>query len=150
MNSPIILRAEERDLKVLNTISVQSKMYWGYPEEWLQLWVDDLTVTSEYLNKNHVFKLQLNDEIIGFVALAGAGQVFEVDHLWVLPPFIGKGYGKMLLKEVIDRVVAFGAEVFVIADPNAESFYKSQGFVSYDVIESTPPGRFLPKMKKKV
>ena len=64
---------------------------------------------------------------------------YEILHLWLLPEYIGKGYGKKLLRKVI----------ILTADPNAESFYQKQGFRTYSRVESYPKGRFLPMMMRK-
>ncbi|WP_302849917.1 hypothetical protein [Polaribacter batillariae] len=38
--------------------------------------------------------------------------------------------------------------MILLADPNAVSFYNSQGFYKVDEKESTIVGRFLPMMQK--
>ena len=73
---------------------------------------------------------------------------YEITHLWVKPEFIGKGYGKHLLSETIKKVATKKKSIIVESDPNAEVFYTSLGFVTFDKIESYPKGRFLPIMKK--
>ena len=46
-----------------------------------------------------------------------------------------------------DEVVNEPKEIIVESDPNAEAFYTSQGFETFDKIESFPKGRFLPVMR---
>ena len=60
---------------------------------------------------------------------------------------MGKGFGKVLLQHSLKEVVKKEKDIIVVADPNAETFYVKQGFVTYDQIESLPKGRFLPVMK---
>ena len=64
-----------------------------------------------------------------------------------MPETIGKGLGKALLLASLGRVVRKDLPILVEADPNAEAFYKKQGFVTYDKKESFPKGRYLPLMK---
>lgn len=142
--------AEFHDLPTLNTISVSSKKYWGYPEAWIEKWMDDLCLDESKLAHQNVLILEEKNQALGFCSIVENGKDYEILHLWVLPEFIGKGYGKKLLEETIKRYTKNHKPILVEADPNAEPFYKSQGFVTYDKIESLPKGRFLPLMKRTI
>jgi ribosomal protein S18 acetylase RimI-like enzyme len=123
-------------------------MHWNYPQEWLSHWLSDLRVSPGYIEEHAVYKMTLADEVIGFMAIEEKTDWFEISHLWILPAHLGKGYGQKLLKEVVRLVVRPGAMILVEADPHAESFYRRQGFETFDQKESYPIGRFLPVMKK--
>ncbi|MEO1049280.1 MAG: GNAT family N-acetyltransferase [Bacteroidota bacterium] len=140
--------AKASDIPVLNQISAASKAYWGYPEEWLQRWQPDLMVNAEHLTENTVFVIQVGDRLIGFCSIAEEASFYEVLHLWVLPEFIGKGMGKSLLQHSLKQTVKLPKMIRVEADPNAAPFYESQGFETFDRVESYPKGRFLPVMRK--
>jgi len=141
-----IKEAEIQDIPLLNAISIESKMYWGYPQEWMNNWRNALTITEPYLSKNPVYKL-IGNEIAGFCGIEKKIGYYEVSHLWLKPGYIGKGLGRFLLTATLHKVVEKGSEVRVEADPNAEKFYARQGFITFDKIESYPKGRFLPLMK---
>ena len=147
MSYPTIEAAKVYDLPILNQISVASKMHWNYPIEWLHQWIDTLRMDKEYLANNHVYKLK-TDRIIGFCAISVLSGNPEITHLWILPEYIGKGYGKYLLMETMKTVIKEKSEVYVEADPYAEKFYENMGFKTYDQKESYPKGRFLPLMKR--
>ena len=140
-------KAVKQDLPVLNNISVNSKRYWGYPEEWIERWTKDLTLTVSDLITHETLVLEFEKRIIGFCSTKDQGDYYEVMHLWVLPEFIGKGYGETLLKETLTSFITEDKPIWVLADPNAESFYKKQGFMTFEKVESYPKGRFLPMMK---
>ena len=144
----VLKKAVLADIPVLNQISVSSKMYWDYPKEWLQHWMEGLIVTEKNFTTQQVYKLTLAKEIIGFSAIEEFKDYYEIDHLWILPKYIGKGYGKFLLNKTIENTVIKNKNILVVADPNAEAFYASHGFVTFDKTESYPPGRYLPIMKK--
>ena len=144
----ILKKAALEDISSLNQISVSSKMHWDYPDEWLQNWMEGLTVTEKHFTTQQIYKLILDKEIIGFSATEEFEDYYEIDHLWVLPKYIGKGYGKFLLNNTLEKVVTKNKTIQVVADPNAEAFYASRGFVTFDKTESYPPGRYLPVMKK--
>ena len=135
------------DLITLNHISIASKRHWGYPEDWIENWRDDLSVSQRDLKSQEVLLMELETKIIGFCSIKDQIDHYELIHLWVLPEFIGKGYGKMLLKKALTSFILEDKPIRVLADPNAESFYEKQGFMTFDKIESYPKGRFLPMMK---
>ncbi len=140
--------AQTSDLPILNTISVQSKRHWGYPESWIERWMDDLTLDEKKLSNQNILVAKNNDQPIGFCSIVENDKNYEILHLWILPAYIGKGNGKELLQKTIGSFAKKDLPIIVEADPNAEAFYKSQGFSTYDKIESFPPGRFLPVMRK--
>ena len=92
--------------------------------------------------------MEFEGTIIGFCSVKDQGQQYEVIHLWLLPEFIGKGFGHTLLKEALTAFILEPKPIWVLADPNAESFYKKQGFNTFKKVESFPKGRYLPLMKK--
>jgi ribosomal protein S18 acetylase RimI-like enzyme len=138
------------DLPRLNKISIQSKKYWGYPDEWMERWLDDLTLDEVKLATQQVLVLELNHQVVGFCSIEEHADHYEIHHLWILPDFIGKGHGKHLLDAAIERFTRADKPIMVVSDPNAEPFYTRQGFVTFDKIESYPKGRYLPVMKKSI
>ena len=141
-------KAEVQDLPIINVISMTAKAHWGYPQAWLDHWKPEMMLSAEYLGKNQVLKLVVEEEIVGFCALVKREQDYEIEHLWLLPSHMGKGYGKSLLQASIEQGVAIPAKIMVVSDPNAESFYAKMGFQTTSEIESFPKGRFLPVMWK--
>jgi N-acetylglutamate synthase-like GNAT family acetyltransferase len=144
---PVYL-ANRSDLDALNKISVASKSYWGYPQDWMDKWLPDLQLTENDFSVQSIFKLEVGKSIIGFCAIQENKSNYEIMHLWVLPDHIGKGYGALLLNESLKKSVTQIKDIIVEADPNAEAFYARQGFSTFDKIASYPKGRFLPVMKK--
>ncbi len=143
-----IRKATLKDISELNRISITSKKHWGYPDEWIENWLDELTLTPEKFVRQNILVGELNSEIIGFCSIAEHDKEYEILHLWLLPQFIGQGYGKKILTRTMDEFVTCDKPIIVEADPNAEPFYKSLGFETFDKVESLPKGRFLPVMKK--
>lgn len=140
--------ADIKDLDILNTISVRSKRHWGYPESWIEKWLDELILDKDKFSKQNILVVENDSELIGFASIAENNETYELLHLWILPEYIGKGFGKNLLERTIQTFVKSDKDIIVAADPNAEKFYQSQGFITFDTIESFPKGRFLPLMKK--
>lgn len=59
-----ILRASSNYHKILTDITID-KAFWGYSQNQIEIWKDDLTISENYINKNEVYKLILENEIIG-------------------------------------------------------------------------------------
>ncbi len=142
-------KAELTDLNMLNQISFKAKKHWGYPDEWMKKWKSELTVSPKYLRENSVFRLTENNTIVGFCAIEEKENEYEIGHLWILPKFMGKGYGKILLDESLKRTCISRKRIIVISDPNAEKFYQKMGFETFAQKESYPIGRYLPVMRRK-
>ncbi len=147
MKDCAIQTASHEDVEELSKISWVSKGYWGYPEEWMNLWKDGLTITKEIVDRDNAYKLALNSKIIGFVIISEEEKTFEIEHCWLLPEYIGKGYGSFMLKEVLKSETYRNKKFKVEADPNAVRFYEKFGFKTVGQSPSLPVGRSLPLME---
>lgn len=144
----VIERAAAADHSVLTQISFESKAFWGYSAAQLEIWKDDLIITPEYITQNHLFKMVLNSDIIGFYPFIRISDDHIIlEHLFVLPEYIGKGFGKNLLDHFLKIAEDLKSKSITLeADPHAESFYKKFGFTTFGYKESSVAGRFLPQM----
>lgn len=144
-----IRKAEISDIEVLNKISVESKMYWNYPEEWMEMWKDGLALTENDFLDQYFFKIEEEyGSTLGFCSIRENEEEYEILHLWIRPEYIGNGYGVYLLNESIKQVAVKEKPIFVEADPHAEPFYSKQGFKTFDKRQSYPEERWLPLMKR--
>jgi GNAT superfamily N-acetyltransferase len=123
-----IVRARTDDAEALSRVSFAAKRHWGYPESWIERWQESLTITPEFIDHNEVYAAVVGEGVIGFYALSGEGREMELEHLWVMPEYIGTGVGRALFDHAVSRAAASGAEVLGIeSDPNAEGFYLRMG-----------------------
>ena len=145
----MIVKATALDAQLLTSIAIESKSFWGYSSELLRSWKADLTVTKTMIKNLHCFKVLNHEETVGFYILnKPKNKNVELEFLFVKPNFIGKGFGNQLLQHAISKSIALNVKtITLLADPNAESFYKSKGFVIVDQKESSVNDRFLPVMK---
>ena len=139
-------RAIPSDAEELTKLAFASKRYWGYPEEWIELWADDLSVNADYIETNFVFTANHEARILGWVSVTPGGE--ELDYCWVDPEFIGRGVGSELVKQAVKIAYELNsAKLKVVSDPNAERFYKNAGFQRTGEHASVPNGRLLPVME---
>ena len=133
------------DADKLTEIAHTAKQYWGYPNSWIKLWQKDLTITPQYIDENPVYVAECDHHAVGFVGLDMQDIEAEIDHLWVLPEYMGQSIGRQLVHCVLDHCKSSGVERLKVAsDPNAMEFYCRLGAVHQGQVKSTPPPRQLP------
>ncbi|RYJ39355.1 Acetyltransferase (GNAT) family protein [Flavobacterium anhuiense] len=148
----IIQKANIIDNEILTSITKKSKAYWGYSDEQIQIWDKNLTISKDYIREHNVFKLVDNDLIMGYYSFIFENdKTVELDNLFVLPEYIGKGFGKYLLLDFLNRMKEIGIEKITLdSEPNAEEFYSKMGFVKVGEFESSIKNRFMPIMEMKL
>src|SRR5688572_26980067 len=85
-----IIRAKPEEAATLTEIAFAAKRHWGYPESWIQLWADTLTVTPELITRNPTYSAIEDDRAVGFYSLTTQPRP-DLNHLWVLPDSMGRG-----------------------------------------------------------
>ena len=133
------------DFQLLTETAILSKQYWGYSNELIDLWRTDLEVSREYIQTNKVVKVYNQDTFIGFFSLKTVDKgVVEIDHLWVIPTEIKKGYGRQIFQYIKRYLQTQGRKTAqLIADPNAKGFYDKMGGQVVGQVQSKISGRFL-------
>ncbi len=127
----IITKAKAEDTTEMTKLIIAAKRYWGYPDEWMQLWMDELTITQAKLDKRDFYLGKNGDEIIYIYAISLMdGDEYELEDCWVAPSYIGHGFGRLLFDDLKKRLHALGcSRLIIISDPNAEGFYRKMGAV---------------------
>ncbi|WP_269222322.1 GNAT family N-acetyltransferase [Flavobacterium sp. IMCC34518] len=142
-------KATSNDNEILTEITKKSKAYWGYSEEQILQWIDNLTISKEYIENNPVFKLVNDNTIIGYYSyLIKDEKNIKLDNLFLLPEYIGKGFGKYLINDFINRMRIEKFEKIILdSEPNAEEFYLKIGFKKIGQFETSIKNRFMPIME---
>ena len=145
----IIRRAVTDEASRLTQIAHDAKRHWGYPENWLKHWQDDLTISPDFITANQVYVAESEGELLGFYALILGKERAELDHMWVAPAYIGTGVGKELFLHAMQRAAKENAAaVDILSDPNAEGFYRKMGAhrIGETVSEIDGEARALPRL----
>ncbi len=142
--------SKPEEAEILSEIAIESKGYWGYAKEQLDLWRKDLFVTKEQIEEQTVRTIWVNSERVGFFAIK-RGKENVLNDLWLLPEAIGQGVGQRAFQEIKKECANLGIkEFFIISDPDAEGFYLHQGAKRIGEVESIPQNRMLPKLVYKI
>lgn len=141
----VIRRALPADARALTRVAHAAKRHWKYPEAWIRLWRDALSLTLPFVERHPVYCAVAGARVLGFYALSGAGATRELEHFWVLPAHIGRGVGAQMFDHAVATLRADGArECRIASDPYAEGFYLRMGARLVGEWPSTPRGRTLP------
>ena len=144
-----IEKANSQDHEILTKITKKSKAYWGYSDEQIATWSEFLTITSIYIETESVYKLTLKNKIAGYYSfLSEDEKTVKLDNLFVLPEYIGKGFGRLLMEHFLLQISKTNADKIILnSEPNAEQFYAKLGFVKTGQIETSIKDRFMPIME---
>ncbi len=137
------------DVPELTAVAHAAKRFWGYPEEWIALWSDELTIRPGYLDEHRV-RVVREQKILGWGATrAGDTGIAWLEACWVRPACAGRGIGRLLVDDALCIARQLEAtEMRVVADPNAAGFYERLGFVRIGDEPSLPAGRRLPVLAR--
>jgi GNAT superfamily N-acetyltransferase len=112
----------------LSRIARVAKAHWGYPEAWLAAWEPVLRITPQYVEHQLVYAGAVDHDVVGFYAIEPRGDRWSLEHFWVDPRWHGRGVGRRLYGDAVDRIRAVRPGVMVIeADPYAAGFYARMG-----------------------
>lgn len=141
----IIQPAAPHQAADLSAIAHKAKGYWGYSSEQLERWKSEfLTISPEYIEANRVWVATVDTpQPVGFAAIEQHGSEAVLEHLWILPGYIGKGIGKRLFLYVTTIVPRF---VFT-SDPHADEFYRKLGARKIGEYNSVLQNRTLTKFE---
>lgn len=141
-----VKKASTKDNEILTEITKKSKAYWGYSEEQILAWNVSLTISKDFIENNYVFKLLKDNKIIGYYAYVDIEcDNVKLDSLFILPEYIGKGFGRFLVTDFLNRMRNDKCErILVDSDPNAEAFYVKLGFTRIGEFETSVPKRIMP------
>lgn len=147
-----IEKVENIEAEKLTELTMRSKAYWNYGSEQVEKWRNELTVSKEDIDENEVYKLVVKDDLIGYYLFIKLNEEdVTLDRFFVDPKYIGKGYGKVLMDDCLDRLQKMGfKKVTLNSDPHAEKFYEKVGFKVVGQLESSIKNRFLPIMELEI
>lgn len=150
-----IKKATLKDVEIIREIA--EKTWWvAYSpileKEQISFMLGDIysaeKITSQLKNNTQTYLLLIeNDKPVAFVAYSPreeAPEIYKLHKLYCLPETQGKGYGKILINEVINKTVEAGKHTLdlnVNRHNKAKNFYEKMGFeVAYE--EDIPIGDY--------
>jgi GNAT superfamily N-acetyltransferase len=134
----------EADFARLREIAVEAKAHWGYDRARVEEWGMRGDFEPESLRARELYVAEADGEPVGWGSLIVRGGVGWLEDLWIDPPWIGRGIGRLLFERVADGARALGARRLEWeAEPNARGFYERMGATYVRDSEVTEWGRVL-------
>jgi GNAT superfamily N-acetyltransferase len=140
----VVRPALETEFARLREIAVDAKAHWGYERSQVEEWGGRGDFEPESLRAREVYVAEADGEPVGWASLIPRAEVGWLEDLWVDPPRIGRGVGRLLFEHVADRARELGARRLEWeAEPNAQPFYERMGAAYVRDSEVTEWGRVL-------
>lgn len=144
-----IRHAHPTEAPQLTALALRSKAFWGYDADFMRRCTTDLTFDAALCAQS--FVVEHNGALCALSSLAPHPQdptTAELLNLFVDPPHMGHGYGRLLWNHALTWSAAQGCtRIHIEADPNAAPFYTRMGAqVIGTVLSSCIEGRTLPLM----
>ena len=154
--------AEDCENDILTKLSFAAKRYWNYPEAYFDIWKTELTITSNYIKDNYVYVAEIADQIVGYFSIVEVqenflvGEVllrkgFWLEHIFILPEFIGLGIGTQLIGAA--KTICLKENIHclsILSDPYARGFYSKVGAEYKAEVPSNIKGRTVSLFELKI
>ena len=123
-----IRRARPDEAPALRALAHRSKAHWPYSAEFLAAVEPMLQLDAQDVAAHEVWVLELDGAVAGWHRVTLHGPRAELEDLWLEPPVIGTGLGRILFEHAIGVAETAGATAMEWdAEPYAEGFYRAMG-----------------------
>ena len=144
--------AVPEEATALTNLTYRSKAAWGYDAAFMKAAAPELVVTPDKVRSSPTFVAETGGAMVGFYALSPPDEPPELDLLFVEPERLRSGIGEMLWRHAVGTAAELGWRSFrIVADPNAEGFYRRMGAQLQGSIPSNVnPQRRMPVLRADV
>jgi len=133
-----IRRARPSDADAARELIGRSMAVWDKPSDYLEEAMGLMSLSPEDIERDEAWVLDDGTQIVGFLRVSVSGTDAEIEELHLEPAWIGRGLGRRLFEQAVERARAVGAERLVWStDRYALGFYLTMGGV---ITGSEPSG----------
>jgi N-acetylglutamate synthase-like GNAT family acetyltransferase len=145
----LIRRARPEEAGELRSLAHRSKAHWPYSPEFLLRVRPLLRLEPRDVEASEVWVLEEHGKIAGWHRVTLHGERAELEDLWLEPPWIRTGRGRILFEHASAVARRHRARCLEWdAEPYAEGFYRAMGGVEIGRTQSAvEDGRTLPRMR---
>lgn len=155
----MIRPAKQDEAIILTRISFASKNHWGYPQEYFDIWKDELTITPDYIEKNTVYVYEIGPAVAGYYSVVNLPEEIDVtgiklpkgywlEHMFIVPRHIGEGIGSTMFCHLRDQCSKIGiSELGILSDSHSKGFYEKMECRYIREVPSTIKNRTTPYFK---
>ncbi len=149
MSTARIRAARPDEADALTRLCIRSKAHWGYDAAFMALSAPSLAVRPEDIARVRVV-VDAADRPLGVARVDPVDNaVADLGLLFVDPPAMGQGVGRLLFDHACEAARALGRRrLTILADPQAAPFYERMGARHVrDAPSDAIPGRMLPLLE---
>ncbi len=129
------------DIEQMDRIALAAKASWGYADELLARWREELRTPPATILVRPSFVAVVDKAIAGFAQIDPTRSPWTLESLFVSPAHMGQGIGRALIQQSVLTAQAAGERVILIdADPNAAGFYRACGATLVGTLAAPIPG----------
>jgi GNAT superfamily N-acetyltransferase len=149
---PKVREAKPYESEILTSIAIRSEAYWGYDYDYIEKFKSIYNVSEDFISNNPTFVIEKYDNIVGFYSILVEKDKTSLEHLFIEPKHIGKGYGKLLWNHIIEKCKTTAIKEFeIVTSPEAKEFYTKMGAIQIGEVESlVKKNRKIPKLIYKI
>lgn len=112
----------------MTEVALTAKAFWGYSEDFMRECESVLTITPRMIAQWESGVIDRKGQIAGFYLASFEKDEAELQLLYISPLHMGKGFGRALMKEAVQKASRLGySHLRIEADPNAVGFYRRMG-----------------------
>ena len=126
--APRIRPARASEAPELTELSLRSKALWGYDAAFLARCRIAMQVKEANVETQPHYVAEIDGRMAGFYGFEALPDGVGLDYMFVDPEFVGRGVGRALMDHAVALARDLGhASLTIVADPNAEGFYRRLG-----------------------
>lgn len=144
----LVRPARSDEAGTLSALAYRSKAYWGYDRAFMAACREELTLFPPEIAGRRAAVAEQSGRVLGLITVEGEPPEGAVGMMFVDPPVIGFGIGRLLFTHALATARDAGfVRLTIDADPYAEPFYRAMGAVRVGTVPSgSLPGRLLPRL----
>ena len=151
MNNSICRKAIDSEYKILSQLAYDSEAYWQYNQSFMDIFKEKYNITAKWIKQGEVRVLEVEGEVVGFWGAKRYGRKLELEYFYIEVEHIGKGYGKLLWKDLLSWCKAQGIlEIEFVTSEQVIPFYEKQGAQVIGRVSSEIDGRAIPLLNYKL
>lgn len=140
-----------REAEALTNLAAESEAYWGYDEEFMEVYKIIYHVTPDIISENLTYVIEEDGEIVGFYVVVQEAYLGILEFFYVKPEYMGKNVGRKMWDHMVETCESLGIlEIELVTSPQAKDFYLKMGAVVVQEVVSQINGRKIPKLRYKI
>lgn len=143
-----IRKANSNEADLLNRIAYESEAIWGEDAQYMALFSQTYKVTEDMIKEDYVYIMENEGVVIGFFAVLTRTHIPELELFYIEKSFIGKGYGTILWKYMIELCKENKiSKIELVGSKDVVNFYIKCGAREIEKIKSTlKSGRIVSRL----